>query len=711
VLPCRRNDGRIDWYGVARSERELRALREELRAFVGPTYAGFRGERAHLDPADPVEAAVDRFTGGRAFRLAAPPGKDAQQALWRALELMRVVRARRVERRMDVPRTTARALYDFRMALAAGDRAEAEAHLRYLRDWQRLDALNLLSLRVQMLAELGGWKELLELPELPTLLEVRRPFSVSQALVGAVYHEEVAPFESLDDPASTAGRFTEEVLPRFAPLYTMRAGMRTVEALKSFMLVAVAADPADPRLRDEILATGGVPEADRALLSRFATLLPTPAPEREENVLAAAVAAAMRGDLDAAYPLALSAPPSVERTRVLLQCADQFGTLEAERVAVGAVRGLAEVERTDLFRIRRDRRLWTQITGRGGDDMSAPDDAVVPADWSEWLALLNSGASDPDRIREMARRGATEWSVGALVDTPGAAVTMAARLAETRPPANEAALRDSLPFLLAFLQGDAGWPRPELDAVYDALRTLLVMECRGGEAELNLFLDLAGALLSLGADSDRYGEMVSDGIELWARFAAPRTVTWALDLVDLLTAHPSASDEARLRLLVAVAERLRSPQIAPRLDAVQQDFFRALCRDLAHPELSRDLARAADADDDPVVAEEDAFGRLVGRSVAIYTLTESVGHRVREVLLDRCPTASVELCHDHVCTRRLRALAQEADIFLVVTGSAKHAATECIEEHRGAGLPLLRPTGRGSASMLAALQVHLGTTE
>jgi hypothetical protein len=707
VLPCQRDADTVDWYGVAGSDRELRALGEELRAFVGPTYAGFRGQRARLDPQDPVEEAVAAFTRGRAFRIAAPPTREAQRALWRALELMRGVRSRPVERRYDMPRTTARALYDFQMALVASDGVEAEAHLRYLREGSRLDALNLLFLRVQLLAELGRWSELLDLPELPTLLQVRRPFAVTQALVGAVYQVELAARESLDDPRAAADHFAESVFPRYAPLYAVRAGMRTVEALKSFMLVAVAITPADPRLRDEILATGGVPEGERAYLARLASLLPAQVPSPVGDALQAAVAAAMRGDLDAAFPLALGAPPSVERTRVLLHCADQFQTLAAERKAADAVVGLTEEERADLFRVNRDRKLWERISGRRSDQAALSEGAVVPSGWLEWLAMLNAGAGDPEWLGDVARRGAAEWSVAALIEEPGGAASLAALLNGTRTAPGDATLKDSLPYLLGSLQQDAGWPRPELAESYDAVLTVLVMQAKGGEAELNLFLDVAGALLSLGADPVRYEELVRNGIDLWKDFAAPRTVTWALDLIDLLTAQPTASGEARLRLLVAVAQRLREPQIGPRMTAVELAFFGVLCRDLGHPEVYDDFVRNARPAVEEAGAEVDLYTRLEGRTVAVYTLTESAAHRVRDTLLEWCGMVSVELCHDHVCTSRLRSLARHADIFLVATRSAKHPATECIEANRGDGLPLLRPVGRGAASMLSALRSYL----
>lgn len=62
---------------------------------------------------------------------------------------MRRVSERRVKRIAEFPRPTGRVLRDFYMALQAGDRPSAENSLQYLLDQHRLDALNLLFLRVQ----------------------------------------------------------------------------------------------------------------------------------------------------------------------------------------------------------------------------------------------------------------------------------------------------------------------------------------------------------------------------------------------------------------------------------------------------------------------------------------------------------------------------------------------------------------------------------
>src|SRR5207248_7727343 len=87
---------------------------------------------------------------------------------------------------------------------------------------------------------------------------------------------------------------------------------------------------------------------------------------------------------------------------------------------------------------------------------------------------------------------------------------------------------------------------------------------------------------------------------------------------------------------------------------------------------------------------DDPLSRLNGRLV-IHTLTEGAGHRVRLILQQRSPECQVELNSDKTGTCQLKELARSADLFVMVTASAKHAATGFIEMHRPAGRPLLRP--------------------
>ncbi|MHC5594829.1 MAG: hypothetical protein ACYTXC_02470 [Nostoc sp.] len=306
-------------------------MSEDLMAFVGPTYSTFRGQRAQLNPQDPIELTVYKFTGGAAVKLC---GQATD--VWEALERMRQVSERRVKRVADIPRPTGRVLRDFYMALQAGDRIAAENSLQYLVDQHRLDALNLLFLRVQLLAELEQWNELLTLPELGNLLQVRRPFAVTQALLKAVYRTELQHFEDNNAPGSAVAYFQEVVFPRYNNLFAVRAGSKIPEVLKLFMLLAVGGEPTKPALRDELLAIAEVEETHRSYLQRLAALLTDATPNSEGDPLQQAEQLSKNGDFDQAFSLLCNAPSSKEKVRLLLQCAYELQTLAVEKAVLQA---------------------------------------------------------------------------------------------------------------------------------------------------------------------------------------------------------------------------------------------------------------------------------------------------------------------------------------------------------------------------------------
>jgi hypothetical protein len=67
--------------------------------------------------------------------------------------------------------------------------------------------------------------------------------------------------------------------------------------------------------------------------------------------------------------------------------------------------------------------------------------------------------------------------------------------------------------------------------------------------------------------------------------------------------------------------------------------------------------------------------RLGGKFVAIYTPTESAGAQAGDILKALAPDVDVRVNGDHGGTRSLRALADNADLFVVVAALAAHAAT------------------------------------
>lgn len=104
----------------------------------------------------------------------------------------------------------------------------------------------------------------------------------------------------------------------------------------------------------------------------------------------------------------------------------------------------------------------------------------------------------------------------------------------------------------------------------------------------------------------------------------------------------------------------------------------------------------------------DAGGKTRGKTLAIYTLVERAAEQARDMLATLTPTTRVELCADHVASPRLVALARNADVFVMVTGAAKHVATDAIKRERPKAMPLLMPFGKGASSLLEVIDRWAG---
>jgi hypothetical protein len=192
---------------------------------------------------------------------------------------------------------------------------------------------------------------------------------------------------------------------------------------------------------------------------------------------------------------------------------------------------------------------------------------------------------------------------------------------------------------------------------------------------------------------------------------APKHIPWVLDVLDLLTVFAVQERTSLERLLSTVLSQCM--QSARHLTQDHWQILRMICSDLNRVELFESYRQAVAEDFVPTgldVNQPDPAIRLAtqlqGKVVAVYTLNESVGQRVRAELTARFSQLDVRLNHEHDASDRLRSLAREADYFLVATRCAKHMATECIEQNRKPGGTTHYATGKGSSSLLAALYTH-----
>ncbi|MEQ1934120.1 MAG: hypothetical protein ABL962_09605, partial [Fimbriimonadaceae bacterium] len=169
-------------------------------------------------------------------------------------------------------------------------------------------------------------------------------------------------------------------------------------------------------------------------------------------------------------------------------------------------------------------------------------------------------------------------------------------------------------------------------------------------------------------------------------------------------ACPSPDPVGRQEFWFEVLGRIEP--VAVHLSAIQLfatlQLSEALGWDSAH---LRSLAKPTG---DRAISKKEAFvAFLRGKSIGIYSLTEAALRQAEASLKELVPDIRVTLSSDMGGTRNLKSMASGSDIVVMATASAKHAATQFIQQHRPRTSPLLYAKGRGATSILRAIEEHV----
>jgi hypothetical protein len=580
------------------------------------------------------------------------------------------------------------------MALQAGLEKDSQVLLDELRRHGRLTASNLVFLRIHRLAALRHWSEVLNLPELDTLLQMRRPVGVSEDLRRAVYLDRLFVHERNDAPEEAIRSFKDDIAPRFSALMKVGPGEWSAETAKLLMLQAITDDPQLVTLADDAVALVSYEGADRDYLLRLRTHLVAPAPPKpqESSGIDRAIADVEAGRFASAADGLRDSAPSRTRTEILLRCAYETGTLELAGLASSALAALPEQDRAAILGQRWYRERWNALEAEAGSDR--PDN--LPKDWAAWLLWVDQAPDNKLALR-VAQEGAVQWSPDKVSRDPDRVHELVALLGRNRHGPSLDAVRFAVPHILTCLRRSRD---SALRPVYEAVFWLVAYDSLHSAGDLEVLLDLLEDFLSMGAESDQYRDLVSALTDVWRSVDSPRYLDWALDALEILVIYPSKSDEERRRFTLELLGSLA--KWARRVDEHQWDLARNLSDDIgAGAQLEGIYAGATAGIPRPRPADESLTeAHATIKTVAVYSLTESVLLRVRNLIEKAMPGIKVDVCSDKVGTDRLRQLARQSDLFLMAPRSAKHAATDFIKANRSPDQPLRVASGSGSASLI-----------
>lgn len=687
----RRAQQRTYWYAFASSQRGRRELLGLLDAWVGPTYSDLEKKRGALDPSDPFDAALaSREVMPLRFEVlprVAPHSAQAKEAVRNALTILTRLTNERPPSQFDAMRTTLEILDDLGHAVAAHDRVLAEECMAELELSADLDEANLAFLRLRLYAGMHDWAAMFKDPALDHVLSMRRPSGVTRVIQSGLYYER---FRDLDHQGAVADlrAVAEQLEPALRDLYTgappENRGEAVVELVCRLLATNSATDPAVNGLID--IASSIQSGLDVQFLRIVDAFVPTetttkPGTTMQDTQAAYApptpIASLMfQGEFAACIELGLASEPSVQAGCALVYAARQMSSVES---AIKVVEYLSTYDLKESV-ARKSPVIRADLAWLESLCLEWP-----VHDWEGWFASLEDPEAEP---LQLSNETMQEWK-------PLSASRLAVLLSQASDTTLAKLGERGGQFLAAhsdvFQAADAA----------EVTLALIAAMALSGKASAGVRVQTLALIESLGASSPSQ-PTYQDALEWTAQIletnAAAVTVSWVSDIVQTLTSIPApGSTAAVLSFYFNAIEALRPYRTA--LDSTDVEALEIVAAELG-TELPPDF-RAAMSE----ARGEDAaapYQYLEGKTVVLHSLTETAIARAAQVLKRLVPTIDVRTNSEHDGSTQLAQLSANADVFVVVTAAAKHAATTFIADHRGLS-SIVWVNSRGSSAILREL--------
>jgi hypothetical protein len=691
---------RTSWYVLCGNSREARSMRECLLAFIGPTYSSFHGELAKLDPEDPIENCCQSTFGSLVFRLPVIHNDDRTK-VGSLLATLIDYRDRESGRSLTAVKPIGRLLRDLEMAILAKNEQSAWAIYGEIRSRGRLSATNLAFLQVRVFAAFEKWSELLLLPVLDDILQVRRPKRISDQIAQAVYRQHLSQHELTGD-ASAAVETYRATAKRYENLVRSTEGLLTSDALKFALVYAVGSDP--PR-RDiaERLAEHPTIATDSSWATALLAILPRGKPAEFVSEAATDYALAdvryNESNFDEAFALYLMQPPTCRSVHRVLELAIEIDTRKSAEDALaylssasGEVQGQILGRRVCTGHIE----VLSQILGQDfGGEVKQIKSLL------DWFEFIDTGEG-VETSGEVLEYGIQDWISKASFDVS----KIAGQLKKYRSGKQRDIVRNAVPVFLRSFLIDRSASR-EFKPIYCVLTDLLIYDESVGSDDLTAVEQLSEAILTTAPNhevgNNDFQHVAEITVYLWDTVAAPRHFDWILSMLDLLIDTGAQQHTSLTPILAAIAESSRL--WARRIRDDQWSLLELLATDLGLAEMIGGLR--PDCKDRTDVASPDIRGVLAGKSIAVYSLTERIARRFGQLAEQAFDGIKIHYIHDKSLTDRMKSLARSADIFIINTWDAKHAATVGIKETRNSVNTIIQPHSKSSNSLFSCLLEHV----
>lgn len=674
-------NGPTSWFACAASAQMQRALLDEIRAFLGPSFVNERPRDRVPDMADRHALPLIESAGWHAIRFDTLGGGNEIMVL-RQWQLYDDLISRRPRVASYVPSSFHQLRASFDRALLARNEAGAMAAMAALRERFGVSAENRLFLEIRLNAVFERWDAIAQHPLLPQLVHLHLPPETYGDVMEALYRSLVQVYESANSLELLLQQFSLAIAELAQPLFSTRRTSRRPAVVKCFILYELI-QPApqlavcERFLKELPLGAFGV--VDAILREQCAQSVATVEISLAQEALA-------NEQFDRAWELFWPLPDNVDMLRGLIACARESD----DPAKVAAI--LARLEATEeAIRVAVESASVTRLARLRASFQAPLLPERLSAQFARWpnelednyVERLSEFVRCVDPIALLSESGVVEVAIESLLQL---AVENAALLERLYPLWHE-----------LFIERTD--PDPRLMPLY--LEMLEVLRARDvfQRTDQELLHQILVAIVDSGDDA-AYRHSVDTITKVFQDIRSPLALGWALDVCDSLSQRRVRDADARLRLLIQVVQACQ--EFSSRLESLQIHQLNLLVR-----EANLDLPNLPEPPSPELVevlpVDEPRY------RVAIYSLDEGATRRAVEILKSLHPNWIIETNSDHVCSDRLKALARSADVFVFAWRCSKHSAYYCVKaSSQKENLVMAR--GVGTASLVVAVVQFLTET-
>lgn len=662
LLPYSRTP-ELTFYAAAQEHRSLEELRLVLAAFLGSVDTYFDGGVINYSNNQAEKALLEHAPAGfLRIKLRDDLNDNKKNQVFKVLAEVLELYRQRPSLLIPVKRPVGSVLRDFILACRVSDEHKIWGFYSELKDSERFNTVNLLSLELQALFASRRYDEMLNHSRLPSLLKGRPPvrlmrlllealenqglglMSESEAISKLSHHDAIILCEPVRLLFSKAPLFEKNnIFSRYWELWITGAiALGYLESIKHVKNVI------DFSYIELILIWA---EVDRKDLNGFVDSdLITP---REINstldvksLLDQSLDAPLTGLKDIWEKIQASPPEIIEQVK-------SFPSLEAT-IEELSVRFSKE-----------------QVGG-----------------WSSWLERLGNDENNIDVLEKEAHEYCENWTVDSFSQKVLLEFIKKGSIAEYT------VLRNTLPLILDWLESRDVYCE---GIVWLEFLELLALDSIVNPMNILLAAQLVQLIMERPFYIDEYKRVIDAILLLWDVNRGVEAYKGMLELIDILLSSPCPTPSLRRQLWQSLQDyAIKNWRYLK--DPVVQSLTLLLMRDILEdgeqlPELIDNSGAKLDLDLVEGAANPDLQGKVLG----IYSLVEGSARRAAELLQTIFPGLTVKVNSDHTSTPSLCHLAKSADYFIFSSRSAKHQAFYAVTNSRK---DIIYPHGKGASSIV-----------